>query len=200
MGGAHHCKEVRKKKIPYSINPSGKSPPCSLYNDSRNEPQIMHFSALKKHPPKKHFLSTQKSTEPAVRLLPQGSTFLQRFSVLSSSMSPQLLSVLVLLSSVFSAWCIPLCHDQCCRFVEEFPVRVQRLREDYRRIRGFYVSSLPSISVRCSIIGALEIDAWCCALVASAGKRFSTQHVFVSPGIKRWLGQRTVGPERRGRL
>ncbi|XP_027857686.1 interleukin-10 [Xiphophorus couchianus] len=56
-------------------------------------------------------------------------------------MSPQLLSVLVLLSSVFSAWCIPLCHDQCCRFVEEFPVRVQRLREDYRRIRGFYESN-----------------------------------------------------------
>lgn len=83
---------------------------------------------------------------PAVSSPPCGSTLrfdsLQIFSVLSinSSMTPRslLMSVLVLLSFFFSAWCAPRCNNHCCRFVEEFPVRLKKLRLDYSQIRGFY--------------------------------------------------------------
>nr|XP_020448881.1 interleukin-10-like [Monopterus albus] len=32
----------------------------------------------------------------------------------------------------------PTCNNQCCRFVESFPVRLRKLREDYSHIRDFY--------------------------------------------------------------
>uniref|UniRef100_A0A3Q2Q1K8 Interleukin family protein n=1 Tax=Fundulus heteroclitus TaxID=8078 RepID=A0A3Q2Q1K8_FUNHE len=58
----------------------------------------------------------------------------------NSSMTPRclLLSVPVLLFFLVSAWCSPVCNNQCCRFVEEFPVRLKRLRQDFAQIRGFY--------------------------------------------------------------
>ncbi|XP_034388772.1 interleukin-10 [Cyclopterus lumpus] len=49
-----------------------------------------------------------------------------------------LLSTLVLLSFFSSAWCSPMCNNQCCRFVEVFPVRLKKLREDYSQIRDFF--------------------------------------------------------------
>ncbi|XP_072308867.1 interleukin-10 [Eucyclogobius newberryi] len=32
----------------------------------------------------------------------------------------------------------PTCNNQCCRFVEGFPLRLRRLREDYSQIRDYY--------------------------------------------------------------
>ncbi|XP_037647436.1 interleukin-10 [Sebastes umbrosus] len=49
-----------------------------------------------------------------------------------------LLSALVLLSIFSSACSTPVCNNQCCRFVESFPVRLKKLREDYSQIRDFY--------------------------------------------------------------
>ncbi|XP_053295172.1 interleukin-10 [Pleuronectes platessa] len=49
-----------------------------------------------------------------------------------------LLLSLVLLSLLSSAWTSPMCNNYCCRFVEGFPVRLRRLREDYYHIRDFY--------------------------------------------------------------
>ncbi|XP_068450328.1 interleukin-10 [Clinocottus analis] len=49
-----------------------------------------------------------------------------------------LLCALVLLSLVSSALGGPMCNNQCCRFVEEFPVRLRKLRENYSQIRDFY--------------------------------------------------------------
>ncbi|XP_072239280.1 interleukin-10 [Leuresthes tenuis] len=49
-----------------------------------------------------------------------------------------LLLVVVLLSFFSASWSSPVCNNQCCRFVETFPVRLRKLREDYSRIRDFY--------------------------------------------------------------
>ncbi|XP_070699547.1 interleukin-10 [Pempheris klunzingeri] len=49
-----------------------------------------------------------------------------------------LLSVLVLLSFFSTVCCTPVCNSKCCRFVETFPVRLKKLREDYSQIRDFY--------------------------------------------------------------
>ncbi|XP_033481689.1 interleukin-10 [Epinephelus lanceolatus] len=49
-----------------------------------------------------------------------------------------LLSLLVLLSFYSTAWCSPMCNNHCCRFVEGFPVRLKKLREDYSQIRDYY--------------------------------------------------------------
>ncbi|XP_022052986.2 interleukin-10 [Acanthochromis polyacanthus] len=49
-----------------------------------------------------------------------------------------LLSVLAVLSLLCIAWCNPTCNNDCCRFVEDFPVRLKKLREDYSQIRGFF--------------------------------------------------------------
>nr|AIC33826.1 interleukin-10 [Lutjanus sanguineus] len=49
-----------------------------------------------------------------------------------------LLCVLVALSVFCSVWCNPMCNNDCCRFVEGFPSRLHRLREDYSRIRDYY--------------------------------------------------------------
>ncbi|KAM6927523.1 interleukin-10 [Xenentodon cancila] len=49
-----------------------------------------------------------------------------------------LLCVLVLQTFLNTAWSIPRCNNQCCRFVEGFPVRLKKLRQDYSRIRDFY--------------------------------------------------------------
>uniref|UniRef100_UPI0037E8D578 interleukin-10 isoform X2 n=1 Tax=Semicossyphus pulcher TaxID=241346 RepID=UPI0037E8D578 len=49
-----------------------------------------------------------------------------------------LLCVLVLLSFFSTATCSPLCNNDCCRFVEGFPVRLKKLRQDYTEIRGYY--------------------------------------------------------------
>ncbi|KAJ0023723.1 hypothetical protein NQD34_003622 [Periophthalmus magnuspinnatus] len=32
----------------------------------------------------------------------------------------------------------PTCNNQCCRFVEGFPLRLRKLREDYSQIRDYY--------------------------------------------------------------
>ncbi|XP_077429475.1 interleukin-10 [Vanacampus margaritifer] len=57
-------------------------------------------------------------------------------------MSTSCLSVLLLfltgLSLLSKVCCSPMCNNQCCRFVERFPGRLRRLREDYVQIRGFY--------------------------------------------------------------
>ncbi|KAM4741931.1 interleukin-10 [Anableps anableps] len=110
----------------------------------------MHFSALQQHPARSILvLSEIHSARPCVHFpeAPLSVSPLQCFSVLSSSsssssssMNPRslLLSALVLLSFFISAWCAPMCNNQCCRFVEEFPVRVKRLRQDYSQIRDFY--------------------------------------------------------------
>ncbi|XP_061584608.1 interleukin-10 [Cololabis saira] len=49
-----------------------------------------------------------------------------------------LLCVLVLQTLLQAAWSLPRCNNQCCRFVEGFPVRLKKLRQDYSRIRDFY--------------------------------------------------------------
>ncbi|XP_019942117.1 interleukin-10 [Paralichthys olivaceus] len=49
-----------------------------------------------------------------------------------------LLCALALLSLLSSARTSPMCNNHCCRFVEGFPVRLRRLREDYSHIRDFY--------------------------------------------------------------
>ncbi|XP_015227932.1 PREDICTED: interleukin-10 [Cyprinodon variegatus] len=49
-----------------------------------------------------------------------------------------LLCVLLLLSVFQFRRCVPVCNNQCCRFVEEFPVRAKKLRQDYKQIRDFY--------------------------------------------------------------
>ncbi|XP_019736766.1 interleukin-10 [Hippocampus comes] len=50
-------------------------------------------------------------------------------------------ALLLFLSAQFhlsKVWCTPMCNNQCCRFVESFPGRLRRLREDYVQIRDFY--------------------------------------------------------------
>uniref|UniRef100_A0AAT9K9K1 Interleukin family protein n=1 Tax=Amphiprion clarkii TaxID=80970 RepID=A0AAT9K9K1_AMPCL len=49
-----------------------------------------------------------------------------------------LLSVPAVLSLLCIAWCNPTCNNACCRFVEGFPVRLKKLREDYSQIRDFF--------------------------------------------------------------
>ncbi|XP_040059834.1 interleukin-10 [Gasterosteus aculeatus] len=49
-----------------------------------------------------------------------------------------LLCALVLSFLLGSARCSPVCNNQCCRFVEGFPVRLKKLRQDYSRIRDFF--------------------------------------------------------------
>ncbi|KAK5934226.1 hypothetical protein CgunFtcFv8_014641 [Champsocephalus gunnari] len=55
-------------------------------------------------------------------------------------MAPQslLLSLLLLWSILSTVCCSPMCNNQCCQFVEGFPVRLKKLREDYSQIRDFY--------------------------------------------------------------
>lgn len=105
-----------------------------------------------------------------------------------SSMSPQfvLLSLLVVLS-FFTAWSSPVCNNQCCRFVENFPARLKKLRQDYSRIRDFYVSKTHARP----------------AASQEVMMRSLTQLFFFSfnfSGSKRWLGHGAAGPERRGFL
>ncbi|KAM9409962.1 interleukin-10 [Pholidichthys leucotaenia] len=45
------------------------------------------------------------------------------------------LTVMWLFSSADSS---PMCNNRCCRFVEGFPVRLKKLRENYSQIRDFY--------------------------------------------------------------
>nr|XP_046240120.1 interleukin-10 [Scatophagus argus] len=49
-----------------------------------------------------------------------------------------LLTVLVLSSFFNTTWSTPMCNNRCCRFVEDFPVRLKKLRENYLHIRDFY--------------------------------------------------------------
>ncbi|XP_070814437.1 interleukin-10 [Chaetodon trifascialis] len=49
-----------------------------------------------------------------------------------------LLSALVLLSFFCTVCSSPVCNNQCCRFVEDFPARLKRLRDNYLHIRDFY--------------------------------------------------------------
>lgn len=68
----------------------------------------------------------------------------------ASIMSPQSLLAIVLgLLSLFS-WALsgPMCTNQCCRFVEGFPVRLKKLRQSYLQIRDYYVSSSRSLTLQ----------------------------------------------------
>uniref|UniRef100_A0A8C5E462 Interleukin family protein n=1 Tax=Gouania willdenowi TaxID=441366 RepID=A0A8C5E462_GOUWI len=58
----------------------------------------------------------------------------------STSMTPPslLLSPLMLLLLLNMATSNPMCNNQCCRFVESFPPRLKKLREDYSLISDFY--------------------------------------------------------------
>ncbi|XP_010737128.1 interleukin-10 [Larimichthys crocea] len=49
-----------------------------------------------------------------------------------------LLCALVLLSFFITVWTSPVCVNKCCRFVEDFPVRLKTLRLNYAEIRDFY--------------------------------------------------------------
>ncbi|XP_056129714.1 interleukin-10 [Lampris incognitus] len=50
-----------------------------------------------------------------------------------------LISLLAVLSlGGFKAWGRAMCNNQCCSFLEGFPVRLRRLREDFSQIRGYY--------------------------------------------------------------
>uniref|UniRef100_UPI003AACC282 interleukin-10 n=1 Tax=Centroberyx gerrardi TaxID=166262 RepID=UPI003AACC282 len=49
-----------------------------------------------------------------------------------------LLSILTLLSYHANTWCSPVCNNQCCHFVEGFPVRLRKLREDFSQIKDYY--------------------------------------------------------------
>ncbi|CAL8339622.1 unnamed protein product [Merluccius merluccius] len=51
-----------------------------------------------------------------------------------SALSPLLAAVWL----CCSAWCLPTCSNQCCRFVEGFPVRLRALRQNYWQIKDFY--------------------------------------------------------------
>ncbi|XP_044206228.1 interleukin-10 [Thunnus albacares] len=88
--------------------------------------------------------TSTESIEPAASSTPEDRLFLslqpEDFSSLSTSMTPRslLMSVLVLLSFFSNAWSTPTCNNQCCRFVESFPVKLRKLREDYSQIRDFY--------------------------------------------------------------
>ncbi|KAE8298754.1 Interleukin-10 [Larimichthys crocea] len=57
-----------------------------------------------------------------------------------TGMTPRslLLSALVLLSFFITVWTSPVCVNKCCRFVEDFPVRLKTLRLNYAEIRDFY--------------------------------------------------------------
>uniref|UniRef100_UPI0037E88A4A interleukin-10 isoform X1 n=1 Tax=Semicossyphus pulcher TaxID=241346 RepID=UPI0037E88A4A len=96
-----------------------------------------------------------------------------------------LLCVLVLLSFFSTATCSPLCNNDCCRFVEGFPVRLKKLRQDYTEIRGYYVSkeTLNLLSKQldsyCSIIW-IESDVIsvlrCCCTSACLSASQHTEH------------------------
>ncbi|XP_061778578.1 interleukin-10 [Nerophis ophidion] len=47
-------------------------------------------------------------------------------------------SLLLLVLLVQSLLGTPVCINQCCRFVESFPGRLRKLRQDYVHIRDFY--------------------------------------------------------------
>ncbi|XP_012730329.2 LOW QUALITY PROTEIN: interleukin-10 [Fundulus heteroclitus] len=111
----------------------------------------MHFSALQQHPARAvDFFCCALGNPQSPPCLHSTEDPLFTFFSLpspsassnssSSSMTPRclLLSVPVLLFFLVSAWCSPVCNNQCCRFVEEFPVRLKRLRQDFAQIRGFY--------------------------------------------------------------
>ncbi|XP_034023594.1 interleukin-10 [Thalassophryne amazonica] len=49
-----------------------------------------------------------------------------------------LLCVLAVSTVFRGALCGPVCNNQCCRFVEGFPVRFRKLRENFSHLRDFY--------------------------------------------------------------
>ncbi|XP_061688464.1 interleukin-10 [Syngnathoides biaculeatus] len=56
-------------------------------------------------------------------------------------MSTKCLAVLLFLvvqSILSKVCCSTMCNNPCCRFVETFPGRLRRLRQDYVQIRDFY--------------------------------------------------------------
>ncbi|XP_074529332.1 interleukin-10 [Halichoeres trimaculatus] len=52
-----------------------------------------------------------------------------------------LLCVLVSWSFFSTATCSPVCNNRCCRFVEDFHVRLKQLRRDFSQIRDFYTAN-----------------------------------------------------------
>nr|UOV22689.1 interleukin 10 [Oostethus manadensis] len=49
-----------------------------------------------------------------------------------------LLLVLLVQSLLSKVRSTPVCSNQCCRFVERFPGRLRKLRQDFLQIRDFY--------------------------------------------------------------
>ncbi|XP_051269885.1 interleukin-10 isoform X2 [Dicentrarchus labrax] len=88
--------------------------------------------------------SSQKSEKLQQHLHPEGPLFSslppEDFSSLSTSMTPRslLLSILVVLSFFCTVWCSPMCNNQCCHFVEDFPGMLRQLRADFTEIQDFY--------------------------------------------------------------
>ena len=77
-----------------------------------------------------------------------------------------LLSILVLLA-FFSTACCPIsCNNQCCRFVEAFPARLKKLRENYSQIRDFYVSKGTTLTLKALGHAASFGYMWPCSPVS----------------------------------
>lgn len=129
-------------------------------------------------------------------------------------MTPQslLLCVSALLALFSSTWCSPLCNNQCCHFVEGFPARLRKLREDYSHIRDFYVSKTlfcVYIPVECSITwtsrrpcGSLQVmlhflTSFCTHLELLALSQRIEHDLFLLAGSIQRLGHNPARPERR---
>ncbi|KAM8915535.1 interleukin-10 isoform 1-T1 [Spinachia spinachia] len=85
-----------------------------------------------------------RPVEPAASSVPGGPVCAST----AASMTPRslLLCALVLCCLLASSRCTPVCNNRCCRFVEGFPVRLRKLRQDYSRIRDFFVSKSTTLT------------------------------------------------------
>ncbi|XP_041672231.1 interleukin-10 [Cheilinus undulatus] len=85
----------------------------------------------------------------------------------AAAMTPRslLMSVLVLVSFE-AAYATPMCNNYCCRFVESFPVRLRRLRQDYSQIRDFYEANddLDTALLDQSVENSFKTDFACHAM------------------------------------
>ena len=127
----------------------------------RHDPEYMHFSPLtylQQGPTNKISLVRSQRASASIKPATSSSSSssssslppVRRPQQLSTSiMTPRslLLCVLVALSVLCTVWCTPVCNNNCCRFVEEFPSRLQKLRQDYSRIRDYYVSKSSAVTL-----------------------------------------------------
>ncbi|CAL9703871.1 unnamed protein product [Knipowitschia caucasica] len=77
----------------------------------------------------------------------------------------------------------PTCNNRCCRFVEGFPVRLRRLREDYSQIRDYYEANddLDTVLLDNSVEQSLKSPFACLAMDGILGFYLGT----VLPGALR---------------